>query len=53
VLSGSLTADDAAMPANSLVFVRPDGLPFKAVAGPDGVALLLLQFPHETQSVLC
>jgi hypothetical protein len=32
VLSGSLTADDAALPANSLVFVPPDGLPFKAVA---------------------
>ncbi len=53
VLSGSLIVDDAPLPANSLVFIPPDGLPFKAVAGPDGVALLLLQFPRETQSVHC
>ena len=53
MLSGSLIVDDAPLPANSLVFIPPDGLPFKAVAGPDGVALLLLQFPRETQSVHC
>ena len=50
VLSGHLMADDAALPANSCVFIAPDELPFKAVAGPDGVALLLLQSPRDTRS---
>jgi len=46
VLSGRLIAGDAALPANSCVFVPPDGLPLKAVAGQAGAALLLMQFPR-------
>ena len=48
VLSGHLIADNAALPANSCVFVPPDGRPLKAVAGQEGAALLLMQFPRGT-----
>jgi hypothetical protein len=48
-LSGHLISESAAVQPNSCLFVSPDEPPFAAVAGADGAALLLLQFPRDSR----
>jgi hypothetical protein len=45
VTAGSLTSDTGPLPRMSCVFVRPDDAPFQAVAGPDGLEIVAMQFP--------
>jgi hypothetical protein len=45
VTRGSLAYGDAALPAMSCAFVYPDDAPFQAAAGPDGVEVVVMQFP--------
>jgi hypothetical protein len=52
VLSGDLLSDDASAPRNSCLFVSPDEPPLQAVAGADGVTLLLMQFPREARQLV-
>ncbi|MGH7044217.1 MAG: hypothetical protein ACREFY_19095, partial [Acetobacteraceae bacterium] len=48
VLAGGLWRDDALLPPRSCVFVAPDEPGLAALAGPEGAALLVLQFPRHT-----
>jgi hypothetical protein len=45
VTGGSLIHADAPLPKLSCVFVYPDDAPLRAVAGPDGVEVVAMQFP--------
>lgn len=46
VLSGGLHRDDATYAALSCGFLYPDDAPFRALAGPDGLDVLAMQFPR-------
>jgi mannose-6-phosphate isomerase-like protein (cupin superfamily) len=46
VLEGSMTAQEASLPSGSCAFVGPDDEPPRVSAGPEGLRLLVLQFPH-------
>jgi hypothetical protein len=46
LVSGTMTRDGTHLPARSCAFVHPQDAPFNAVAGVDGLELLLLQFPR-------
>jgi hypothetical protein len=48
VTSGSLTHEGDALPRLSCAFVYPDDAPFQAVAGPDGLDVIAMQFPLRT-----
>jgi hypothetical protein len=46
VVSGGMLLDGAAMPPRSCCFVYPDDAPFTALAGPEGLDVLAMQFPR-------
>lgn len=46
VCDGSLVMGEEILPRLSCIFVRPDEPAFEAVAGPDGLEILALQFPR-------
>jgi hypothetical protein len=46
VTGGSLTHNSETLPRMSCAFVYPDDAPFEAVAGPDGVEVVAMQFPE-------
>jgi hypothetical protein len=46
VLAGEMVCADATLPERSCAFVYPDGAPFVAAAGADGLDVLALQFPR-------
>jgi hypothetical protein len=45
VTGGTLMHDGERLPALSCAFVCPDDAPFQAVAGPDGLEVVAMQFP--------
>jgi hypothetical protein len=45
VVNGSLTHDGEALPKLSCAFVYPEEPAFQAIAGPDGVEVVAMQFP--------
>jgi len=45
VTGGSLIHDGETLPSMSCAFVYPDDGPFQAVAGPDGLEVVAMQFP--------
>jgi hypothetical protein len=45
VTGGNLVRDGEKLPAMSCAFVYPDDAPFRAVAGPDGLEVVAMQFP--------
>ncbi len=45
VTGGSLTHNGEALPRMSCAFVYPDDVAFQAVAGPDGLEVVAMQFP--------
>jgi hypothetical protein len=45
VTGGSLSRDDETLPKLSCAFVYPDDAAFRAVAGPDGLEVVAMQFP--------
>lgn len=46
VRAGSMLCDGTALPPRSCVFVYPHEAGFTALAGPDGLTVLMLQFPR-------
>ena len=48
VISGSLFRNGEVLPKLSCAFVYPDEAPFQAVAGPDGLEVIAMQFPLQT-----
>jgi hypothetical protein len=48
VVSGLLLHAGACLPVRSCGFVSPDEVPFTAVAGPDGLEVLAMQFPRRS-----
>jgi hypothetical protein len=46
VVSGSLALDGAALGVRSCCFVYPNHAPFTAVAGPEGLEVVAMQFPR-------
>jgi hypothetical protein len=48
VTGGSLSHDDETLPKLSCAFVYPDDAAFRAVAGPDGLEVVAMQFPART-----
>jgi hypothetical protein len=46
VLAGSMLCEGTALPLRSCVFVYPHEAAFLALAGPDGLTVLMLQFPR-------
>jgi hypothetical protein len=52
VLSGSLRHDDRTLPPRSCAFVYPNEEPLTAVAGPDGLEAMAMQFPRGDHGVV-
>jgi hypothetical protein len=52
VVGGDLSRDGALLAARSCCFVQPDDAPFEAEAGPEGLDILALQFPHRPAAPL-
>jgi hypothetical protein len=48
VTGGALTHLGEGMPSLSCAFVFPDDAPFQAIAGPDGLQVVAMQFPART-----
>ncbi|MGE0226670.1 MAG: hypothetical protein AB7F35_04950 [Acetobacteraceae bacterium] len=46
VTGGSMVSEGEALPVRSCVFVYPDEQPFTAIAGPDGLEVVAMQFPR-------
>ena len=48
VLDGAMVADGTLVPKRSCVFLYPEDPPFSAVAGPEGVDVVAMQFPSRS-----
>ena len=46
VADGTMVCDGSALPRLSCSFVLPDEAPLEAVAGPDGLDVVVMQFPR-------
>lgn len=46
VVAGSLLRDEQELPTKSCMFVYPDEPPFSGTAGPDGLDVVVMQFPR-------
>jgi hypothetical protein len=51
VTGGSLIHDGETLPRMSCAFVYPDDAPFRAVAGPDGLEVVAMQFPMRASAL--
>jgi hypothetical protein len=50
VIAGELRHDGKVLPPRSLAFVKPDELALRAEAGPDGLDVVVMQFPRHFPS---
>ena len=46
VADGTMVCEGSALPRLSCSFVKPDEMPLEAVAGPDGLDVVVMQFPR-------